>query len=178
MRYLFVFLLVGLVSCVGSDASGDADQAKADAKNDQKAETAKQPSCDDIDGWHYADQKKWSKDYTGGAFYCRDGKIEILTNYKNGNEDGLYRQWYKNGQLSSEYNNKEGFPEGLGRSWYENGQLQSENNFTTNVFEGFSREWHKNGQLKHEYIRKEGKPIIETCWDEDGNKIECLVYNQ
>ncbi len=101
MKYLFVFLLIGLVSC-GDDATGDktgdatrdtTGNATADAKNDQKAETAKQPSCDDIDGWHYDDQKKWSKDYTGVKFLCRDGKVEALTNYKNGKEDGLARRW-------------------------------------------------------------------------------------
>ena len=132
MKYLFVFLLIGLVSC-GDDATGDA-----------KNEHAKQPNCKDIDGFQTADISLIPNDYTGVAFKCVDGKVELLYNYKDGMPDGLVREWYENGQVSYEINWKEGKEDGLSRGWYENGHLRYELNF------------------------KDGEPISKKEWDENG----------
>jgi len=153
MRYLFVFLLVGLISC-GNDATGDATRdttgdatrdatgdatrdttgdatrdatgdATRDATGDAKNEIAKQPNCKDIDGFQTADISLIPNDYTGVAFKCVDGKVIWLDNYKDGKLEGLCRTW------------------------------------------------HENGQLKWEDNYKDGNRISAKCFDEDGNLIKC-----
>ena len=178
MKYLFVFLLVGLVSC-GDDATGDAT---GDAKN----EIAKQPDCKDIEGLQIADRTLVPEDYTGVAFKCVDGKVKWLYNYKDGNVS-LGRRWYENGQLSYEENDKDG----LYRSWNENGQLTSEKNdkdgkmvamvyfengqlsYITNAkygkLDGLIRYWYENGQMFSESNYKDGEHVgLSRTWHENG----------
>ena len=129
MRYLFVFLLVGLISC-GDDATGNATgNATSDATSDAKNETAEQPSCKDVKGLQIADEYLVvPKDYTGVAFQCVDSKVQWLCNYKDGKKDGLYRSW--EGQFWYEKTNyKDGKKDGLCRYWYESGQLWMEVNY-------------------------------------------------
>ena len=38
---------------------------------------------------------------------------------------------------------------------------------------GKSTVWYENGQKKVEGTRKDGKLIVVTEWDEDGNEIDC-----
>jgi hypothetical protein len=106
MKYLFVFLLAGVMVSCGDDTTGDAT---GDAKNDQKAETAKQPSCDDIEGLRYHEVafQGISKGYLGVVFSCHGGKVRTLGNYKDGKREGVFRQWYENGQLRYEVNFKD-----------------------------------------------------------------------
>ena len=184
MKYLFVFLLVGLVSC------GDASQN----------ENAKQPYCKDIIGLKVADENLVPKDYTGVAFKCVDGKVLWLRNYKDGELDGIHRAWRKNGQLRIERNFKVGKLYGLWRGWYDNGQLRIERNWKDDKQDGLERWWTSNGaliyernwkdgeldglSLEWEYLDnngkfriernyKEGIRISKKCFDENGKEIEC-----
>ena len=45
---------------------------------------------------------------------------------KEGKVNGLYREWYENGQLERECTYKDDKKAGLYRRWYKNGQLQEE----------------------------------------------------
>jgi len=58
------------------------------------------------------------------------------SNYKNGELDGSYKVWYKDGQLKGEANYKNGKLYGIARTWNVNGELCSQDNF-------------KNGKLTH-----------------------------
>ena len=182
MKYLFLFLLVGLMASCGEDASGDATgdakrdttgDATRDATGDAKNEIAKQPNCKDIDGFQTADISLIPNDYTGVAFKCVDGKVIWLYNYKDGKLEGLCRHWHENGQLKYEYNFKDGKRDGLCRTWYEDGQLGWEDNYKDGKLEGLCRYWHENGQLKWEDNYKDGNRISAKCFDEDGNLIKC-----
>jgi antitoxin component YwqK of YwqJK toxin-antitoxin module len=183
MKYLFVFMLVGLMVSCGVN----------------KKSLAKQPNCDEIEGFQTDDLDLVPEDYTGVVFKCIDGKVQWLRNYKDGKNDGdgLQRVWHKNGQLGQEFNYKDGKEVGLFRSWYENGQLKYEGNFKDGKEDGLFREWYENGQLKSIWNWKEGKLdgltrdwyrngqleyeanfkdgelISKKCWDEDGNEINC-----
>ena len=74
-----------------------------------------------------------------GLVSCGDDASEIY--------DGLYREWYTNGQLEHEMNYKDGKRDGLQLAWHENGQLRYERNYKD-----------------HELLSKK-------CYDENGNKI-------
>ena len=71
---------------------------------------------------------------------------------KNGKQDGLWTDWYENGQKSSEVTYKDSKKDGLYTGWYENGKKERENTY------------------------KDGEFIDSICWDEDGNECECSEY--
>ena len=68
-------------------------------------------------------------------------------NYENTliKRDGLYTNWYKNGQNSYELTNKDGKFDGLYTNWYENGQKSFEGTY------------------------KDGELISKKYWNEDGS---------
>jgi len=66
-----------------------------------------------------------------------------VKNYKDGKLDGLYTEWYENGQKVKEGNYKDGKDDGLYTEWYE------------------------NGQKEFELTYKDGEIISEKWWDED-----------
>lgn len=137
MKYLFVFLLLGLTSVANS-------------------QTAEQPNCEDILGFHINDNMNWSlvpEGYSGEVFQClEDCKVRYWCNYKDGKKEGLSRNWYENGQLYNERNYKDGERDGLETDWYDSGILQSKQKFKdgrrVGTFRGW---WESNGKLQYEY---------------------------
>lgn len=45
--------------------------------------------------------------------------------WKDEKEDGVWKEWYKNGQLKRETHWKEGKAEGVSKEWHENGKLKT-----------------------------------------------------
>ena len=123
MRYLLVFLLMGMLVSCGNDASGDETEVP---KKVRKTETAKQPNCKDIKGLNYNEIafKGVSKDYLGFVYNCYDGKVIEISHYKDGKRNGMYREWYKNGQLRYEVNFKDGIIS-TEKSWDEKGRVSN-----------------------------------------------------
>ena len=70
-----------------------------------------------------------------------------MTYKEDGKEDGLYTEWYENGQKKTEGTYKDGELDGKRIWWYENGQKQCEGTY------------------------KDGELIEKIEWDEDGNVI-------
>ena len=50
-------------------------------------------------------------------------KVLSEFNYKDGKEDGLCKEWFKNGQLMTEVSYKDGEINGVLKRWLENGEL-------------------------------------------------------
>jgi len=90
MRYLFVFLLIGLMTSCG-DASGDAtkvSKANINSHINENTDWTKAPNCDDIEGLNFKGKLKyqnWPDNYTGWIKICADnGKIGYLEEFRNG----------------------------------------------------------------------------------------------
>jgi len=70
--------------------------------------------------------------YNGEPFsgtVCETGKDDQLiaeTEYRDGVQDGVSREYYPNGQLEAEEQYDFGHPQGLLRYWYPNGRLREE----------------------------------------------------
>lgn len=96
-------------------------------------------------------------DEKGYLTYIKTPLIEKT--YKDGKLDGLYREWYPNGQLFYEKTYKDGQLDGLYRRWYSNGQLWDECTFKDGKLDGISREWYPNGRLSFEYTHKDDNLI-------------------
>jgi len=188
MKYLFVFLLVGLTSVVNSQTV-----------------TAKQPNCDEIEGVVFMFSNSVPKDFTGTAKWCDGksspdnyigdtvingqsvptyssvfgkGKVTSFANYKNGKQDGLERVWSReNGRLVGEYFYKNDELDSLQRVWYKNGQLKKEINYKNGKQDGLFREWYKNGQLEYAWNYKNGiEDGLLRGWYESGQLYRELQY--
>ena len=75
-----------------------------------------------------------------------DTTLSTSLTYKDDKEDGLFTEWYENGQKIREVTYKNEKKDGLSTYWYENGQKMWEHTF------------------------KDGEEIEATYWDEDGNE--------
>ena len=91
--------------------------------------------------------------------FFKNGQKYSTFDIKDGEKDGLYKQWNKDGQLISEINYKNGKKEGISKNWYDNGQLISEINYKNNVRDGLSKGWYENGDLSWTTNYKDGQLI-------------------
>ncbi len=190
MKYLFVFLLLGLVSC-GDASSNASENVKPKLKeyswddltipNDTLAftKTDMKPVTGVVRDRYEDGQLKLELNYKDGKAqgiqrgWYEDGQLCYETNYKDGKDEGLQRGWHENGQLRLEHNCKDGKDEGLQREWYENGQLMGESTCKYGKEDGLFRMWYENGQLKYEINYKNDNVISAKCFDEDGNLTKC-----
>ena len=74
---------------------------------------------------------------------------------------GLWKQYYKNGQLRGEINWKEGGHYGKQKTYYENGQLKLDGNKKNGKFDGVLKMYYENGQLETEGNFKEGRYYVK-----------------
>jgi antitoxin component YwqK of YwqJK toxin-antitoxin module len=101
-------------------------------------------------------------------------------------ENGLYKQWYDNGQRNKECTLKDGNLDGLCRQWYENGQLKEKCTYKNGKEDGLYKEWYEHGQLWIECTFENGKKVgYHKEWYEHGslgtvykyrNNIPTMVY--
>lgn len=70
-----------------------------------------------------------------------------IVNLKNGKRNGLYQEYYKNGQLKEEINYKNGKFDGLWKAWYENGNIKAEINYKDDIQEGETFSYREDGSL-------------------------------
>ena len=100
MRYLFVFLLVGLVSC--TDASSNASENVKPKLKEYSWDEVTIPNDIML-------VKKNIKPVTGIVRdWYENGQLKFEWNYKDGKEDGLHRGWWEDGKLFKEINYKDG----------------------------------------------------------------------
>ena len=89
-------------------------------------------------------------------WYGNGQLIKLRTNYKNGNLDGLYESYYDNGQLESRTTYKNNEEHGLSVVYYKNGQLRERFNYKNGKPDGLAKGYHSNGRLAHQSNWKNG----------------------
>ena len=148
MKYLFVFLLLGLVSC--GDASSNASENVKPKLKEYSLDEVTIPN--DTMAFFKYDMKP----VTGFVreWYLNGGQVKSECNYKDGKRDGAKRFWYEDGQLKSECNYKDGKRDGAEKGWYEDGQLKSECNYKDGKWDLW-KGWNEDGQLQFNY--KDGR---------------------
>ena len=115
--------------------------------------------------WYWVDGKEITVKAAEGIYKYAEGT------YKNKELDGLYSQWWPNGQKRREATYKDGKIDGLETTWYENGQKWAEQAYKDGILDGLGKTWHENGQKRKEVTYKDG--ILDglwTQWDENGQK--------
>lgn len=116
MKYIFVFLLLGLVSC--GDASSNASENVKPKLKEYSIDEVTIPN--DTMAFFKYDMKP----VTGFVReWYENGQLRFEYNFKDGERDGLQREWFKNGRLRFECPYKDGEQDGLQRAWNEYGHL-------------------------------------------------------
>ena len=102
--------------------------------------------------------------------FYEDGELKLVR-YKNedGRLDGLYTEWYWNGQKKSEGTYKDGQVDQDFNSWYNNGVKKFEGSFKDGKKDGLFTWWYGNGKKEYEGTYKDGKKISVKEWNEDGS---------
>jgi len=153
---LLLILSIGLLFACGDNASGDTTkETTIENKTDQ------QPNCDEIKYEAYSEND--FADFAG---------VDILYRDENGvpyGFTGLVKTGcYENGKVKNLSNFKNGEYEGISRSWYENGQLQSKKIYKNMVLAGLQIGWYESGQLKYQENHNEDGKVSHKSWHENG----------
>jgi len=101
-----------------------------------------------------------------------DGKPKLYREEVNGLAEGLWLEWYANGELRYRASWKEGMGYGLWEYFYENGSLRSRSVYVADQPTGIYREYHPNGQVEVETVYVEGrKHGLEITYSPDGTEL-------
>ena len=103
--------------------------------------------------------------YRNGLYYKKftdvpfSGKITGRSDgyYKDGKENGLWRLYNKNGQLTHKTEYKDGKIHGFYKVYYENGKLNTQLNYKNGNLHGLVKVFFENGQLLLKGYYKDGK---------------------
>lgn len=93
-------------------------------------------------------------------FVYLDGRGRAMYNYKGKPFTGLLIEYYDNSSVifsETEYQN--GYEDGVEREFYENGKMKYENHRKNNMLDGICKDWDKDGNLISEQIWSKGKLI-------------------
>ena len=111
--------------------------------------------------------------YSGKVFKNRmGGKKEFEGSYKDGKKDGLWTDYYENGQKRSVETYKDGRKDGLYTYWHED-VLMYEGTYKNGKEDGLWTRWYENGQKMTVRTYKDEELISQNCWDKDGSETEC-----
>ena len=113
--------------------------------------------------------------------YLNDKKIKSSM-LKNGEYNGIQKEFFLNGKIKSERLMKNGKANGLHREWHEEGQLKSEKILKDDKLEGTEIHYHQNGKINKKSTFLEGISYnnIEE-FDSDGKLInieKCIFSNK
>ena len=98
-------------------------------------------------------------------------------NWKDNNPDGLWEEYYENGELCSSKTFKEDKAHGLSTEYFQNGLLKSRINWVKGNIAA-NEEYYENGQLKFRTARHKGKRHGKfEHYNEDGSVIRIEEYD-
>ncbi|MDA9555611.1 toxin-antitoxin system YwqK family antitoxin [Pelobium sp.] len=119
----------------------------------------------------------------GGITYCNGapftGKLYQLNpnhkdtismqEYKNGKEDGCWKQFDEHQKLTEIRYFKDGLKDGTYQSWWENGKPKAQYSFKNGEYDGVFKEWQPNGKLSKEMHYQNGYEVgSQKVWYDNG----------
>lgn len=115
----------------------------------------------------------------GKEYYYNNGQLEIEseTPFKNGKENGIEKEYYKNGRLKRETPHTDGKANGIEKKYYENGRLKGETPYTDGKLNGVVKEYYETGELLREAPYKNGEHDgVAKIYDKNGQLREKHFY--
>lgn len=114
--------------------------------------------------------------------FATNDKTKVLEegNYKDNKKEGIWKEYYSNGNLKSEITYVNNKPDGYAKLYYESGKLSEEGMWKGIKWVGNYKYYHENGKPKYEfaytddgkrtgkqkYYHENGKIAIEGEWKE------------
>ena len=96
-----------------------------------------------------------------------------------GKQEGIWREYYKDGSLKEEFSCKDGKKHGSYTNWHENEYIWQEGTYKDGKKHGPYTSWHENGNKGWEGTYKDGKQHgLYTRWYENGNKGWEITYKR
>lgn len=90
--------------------------------------------------------------------YYDDGNPKIIKHFSRDSiPDGLYKRFYKNGQLEIRITYNQGVRDGRLEEYYENGNLKTIENYKNGKLDGETKTFHENGIIRLIANYKEGR---------------------
>ncbi|MEZ4859337.1 MAG: toxin-antitoxin system YwqK family antitoxin [Flavobacteriaceae bacterium] len=110
------------------------------------------------------------KTYTGIiSEHYANGSPSLWKTLIQGKAEGLWLEWYPNGNLRYRAYWKNGLGNGRWEYFHPNGRLRSESFYIDDIAQGFYRDYYENGQLQNDATYLNGKKEgVETSYDIDG----------
>jgi antitoxin component YwqK of YwqJK toxin-antitoxin module/tetratricopeptide (TPR) repeat protein len=97
-------------------------------------------------------------------FYHGTDSARVRTSYLDGQLDGPYKEFYKDGLKAGEYLYTEGELDGAYKEFHANGQLRVSGVYAQGLAEGEWKYFHPNGKLRKKGSYKSGKSV--GVWEE------------
>lgn len=126
--------------------------------------------------WHFIAQRYYLNKYLPTwVFMTRKYTFVGISIYEN--YTGVWKEWYKNGELKNKIYFVNGKCNGIHESWYENGRRRCKHNYINDITKGKQEGWYENGNRSYlgyfddyqEYDKYEE-------WFENGNKSIERIY--
>ena len=110
--------------------------------------------------------------------YRKNGKPEKSTTYKNGERNGEYKTFFTDGTVEKIETYADGQREGLTKEFfYDSGKLKAEYNFSNNVKEGKYKMYYDDGVLREEGRCDDGKEVYRKEYYKNGKVKEISERN-
>lgn len=88
--------------------------------------------------------------------FDRNMKENSWCNYRTNTKEGLYKKWFRNGQLEFTGSFKNGLQDGLCTSWYKNGRKECDKNWKNGQLDGNCLYWNEHGELQFDLTFEQG----------------------
>jgi len=169
IKFYFLFLLVGLISCSSDEGEVNDDETSASAKEFYLDDTFVQ----DYGVFYHKEEP-----FTGTVLDTfENGELELRIVYLDGQENGLSQKWYANGQICWENNYLKGKKEGNQQSWWSNGQIKYEGSSRLDLKEGEQLSWHQNGVMAEAKYYTDGREDgNQKSWNSEGKLISNYTF--
>lgn len=122
------------------------------------------------------DQKNLDNEKYEITYYDNGKKKEIKHISQDSLLNGLYKRFYKNGQLEISINYHNGIRVGRLEEYYENGNLKVVENYTEGKLEGKAKTFHENGNIRLKANHRAGKKVGSLILFYENGRHESYLY--
>lgn len=111
--------------------------------------------------------------------YYESGAKKVVSNIKDGLEQGIVILYYENGQKNEERMYNRGLKDGIWLSWNESGVKIAEASYKNDKKHGYWYVWDHNGTKRYEMFYQDGeKAGVWFMWNEKGELVNKRDYSE
>jgi len=167
MRWLIYSFIILIVSCSAPDLEQKEVLEKAKKEAIELSSLTKEFMYGMM--WLYVDENNntfsgWVKES------YPDKNYKTLGYLKNGQKEGTWLGWHKNGKKKFKQGWEKGNYHGVFNVWYDNGNVQVNGQTKEGEVDGSWKQFYRNGNKNYISENKIGKLIAKKVWRSDGKR--------